>query len=87
MALQHREPKGLQESHPAKTNETCPRCGAPIMGSQMSLREMALATLCGSLLLCILLPACWMAIQWIDNHGQRVLDRIVWHEPLDNWSL
>jgi putative effector of murein hydrolase LrgA (UPF0299 family) len=48
---------------------------------------MALAAVCGVLLLSILLPAGWMAEQWIENQGHRILDRMTWHEPLDNWSL
>ena len=48
---------------------------------------MVLAAICGSLLLLILVPAGWMAEQWIDNQGHRILDRMTWHEPIDNWSL
>jgi len=29
----------------------------------------------------------WVAEQWIENQGHRILDRMTWHEPLDNWSL
>jgi len=48
---------------------------------------MILATVCGSLLLLILVPAGWMAEQWIEYQGHRILDRMTWREPLDSWSL
>ena len=76
-----------QEKRGAGTNEVCPHCGAQFTPSRLSLREMLLAVLCGSLLLSILLPAGWVAKQWIENQGHRILDRMTWHEPLDNWSL
>ena len=76
-----------QEKRGAGTNEVCPYCGAQFTQSRRSVREMVLAAICGSLLLLILVPAGWMAEQWIENQGHRILDRMTWHEPLDNWSL
>ena len=37
---------------------------------------MVLAAICGSLLLLILVPAGWIAEQWIENQGHRILDRM-----------
>jgi len=48
---------------------------------------MALAAVCGVLLLSILLPAGWMAKQWIDRQEDRILDHMYWREPLDSWRL
>ena len=48
---------------------------------------MILTVVCGSLLLLILVPAGWVAEQWIENQGHRILDRVTWHEPLDSWCL
>jgi putative effector of murein hydrolase LrgA (UPF0299 family) len=48
---------------------------------------MALAAVCGVLLLSILLPAGWMAKQWIDRQEDGFLDHMYWREPLDSWSL
>ena len=76
-----------QEKQSTGTNEVCPRCGAQFTPSRLSLREMALATVCGVLLLSILLPAGWLAKQWIDRQEDRLLDHMYWHEPLDPWSL
>ena len=75
------------EKRGAGTNEVCPQCGAQFTQSRRSVREMVLAAICGSLLLLILVPAGWMAENWIENQGHRILDRMTWHEPLDNWSL
>lgn len=65
----------------------CPRCGAPIPSSRMSLREMAVSALFGSLLLSILISAFLIAEPWLEDAGHRFVDRIVWHEPLDSWTL
>jgi hypothetical protein len=35
----------------------------------------------------MLVSACWVTEQWIEREGQRILDNMVWHEPLDSWSL
>ena len=48
---------------------------------------MILAAVCGSLLLLTIEPAGWMAEQWIENQGHRILGRMTWREPLDSWSL
>jgi len=39
------------------------------------------------MLLAIILPAGWMAKQWIDRQEDRIFDQMYWHEPLDFWSL
>jgi len=48
---------------------------------------MALAVVCGVPLLSIILPAGWMAKQWIDRQEDRIFDHMYWHEPLDSWRL
>jgi hypothetical protein len=50
-----------REKRGAGTNEVCPYCGAQFTPSRLSLREMILAAICGSLLLLILVPAGWMS--------------------------
>ena len=87
MASRWRNSVPPHEKLGAGTNEVCPHCGAQFTPSRLSLREMALAVICGSLLLLILVPAGWMAEQWIENQGHRILDHMTWHEPLDSWSL
>jgi len=68
-------------------NEVCPRCGAPIAPRRPSLRKLSVAAVCVSLLLSLLVPACWVAGQWVERQGQRILDRMSWHEPLDTWNM
>ena len=76
-----------RETRESGTHEVCPRCGALIPSSRMSLREMAVSALCGSLLLSILVAAFIMAEPWLEDAGRRFVDRMVWHEPLDSWIL
>jgi len=76
-----------QERRCTGTNEVCPQRGAQFSPSRLSIREMVLAAVCGSLLLLILVPAGLMAEQWIENQGNRILDRMTWHEPLESWNL
>jgi len=53
----------------------------------MSLREMVLMALCGSLLLSILISAFLIAEPWLQDAGHRFVDRMVWHEPFNSWNL
>ena len=76
-----------KETRESGTHEMCTRCGAPILSSRMSLREMAVSALCGSLLLSILVSAFLIAEPWLEDAGHRFVDRMVWHEPLDSWNL
>jgi hypothetical protein len=65
----------------------CPRCCAPIPSPRMSLREMAVSAICGSLLLSILISAPLIAESWLEDAGHRFVDRMILHEPLDSWNL
>jgi hypothetical protein len=47
---------------------------------------MVAAALCGALLLSVAVPACWATEQWVERQARRMLDRAVWHEPLDDWN-
>jgi hypothetical protein len=35
----------------------------------------------------MLVFACSIAERWVEREGHRILDNMVWHEPLDGWSL
>ncbi len=76
-----------RETRETAKHELCPRCGTPILSSRMSLSEMAVSALCGSLLLSILIAAFLIAEPWLEDAGHRFVDRMVWHEPLDSWNL
>ncbi len=66
--------------------EQCPRCGAPIIPLRLTIREIVIAGLCGALFLSVVVPACWATEQWVERQAQRMLDRTMWHEPLDDWN-
>ncbi len=87
MALQWRNRVPLREKRGAGTNEVCPQCSAQFTPSRPSFREMILAAVCGSLLQLILVPAGWMAERWIERQGNRIMDYMSWHEPLDSWIM
>ena len=74
MAWRWRNRVPPQEKQGAGTNEVCPHCGAQFTPSRLSFREVILAAVCLSLLLLIVVPAGWMAEQWIENQGRRILD-------------
>lgn len=68
------------------TPDRCSKCGVPITSSRMSLREMAVNLICGCLLLSILIPAGLLAGHWMEDASHRLVDRMVWREPLENWD-
>lgn len=35
----------------------------------------------------ILVSTCWISERLIEREGQRILDNMTWHEPLDSWRL
>lgn len=69
-----------------KRADRCPHCGAPIASSRVSLREMAVSAVCGAVLISICIPVILIADQWVEGKAHRVMDQIVWHEPVDSWS-
>jgi hypothetical protein len=48
---------------------------------------MAVAVLCGGVLIVVLTVAGFGAFQWIENQEHRFLDYPVWHEPYYYLSL
>lgn len=56
-------------------NESVPRRGQKFLPHQMPLRKMALNAVCGTLLLPVLLPLCWIAGRWIESQTRQVLDQ------------
>jgi hypothetical protein len=49
-------------------------------------REIVLSALCGSLLLLILIPAAIMTEHWMEDATHHFVDRMPWHEPVENWD-
>ena len=74
------------EAPKSANREQCPRCGGPIIPLRLTIREIVIAGLCGALFLLVVVPACWVTEHWVEGQAQRMLDRTVWHEPLDNWN-
>lgn len=83
MASRWRNRVQRPEKQSDERNEVCSRCGAQLTSTRLTLQEMALAAVCGVLMLSIILPAGWMAKQWIDRREDRFLDHMYWHEPLE----
>jgi hypothetical protein len=49
--------------------------------------EMAADAVCGILLLTVLTLAGYIADKCVERNGHQLLDQLVWHEPLNSWSL
>jgi putative effector of murein hydrolase LrgA (UPF0299 family) len=50
----------------------------------ISIWEIVANTICGSVLLAVLVLAGFVAYRWIDREGSIL--QTVWHEPLEDWS-
>lgn len=68
-------------------NDRCGHRAAGLTSNRTSSREIAVAVVCGGLLLAVLMLAGYVAIEWMERHGFKVFEDPVWHEPLDSWSL
>src|ERR1035438_7877023 len=78
---------GPGKTQGSSVNEVCPACGARATSPRPSIREVVLTTVSGCLLVAMLMFTCCITEQWIEREGHRILDNMVWHEPLDSWSL
>jgi hypothetical protein len=70
-----------REEHP------CPHCGSGPRSGLISFIELAGSVICGCVLLCVLVTACFLVTQWIDNVEHNFFHQFPWHEPLDDWML
>jgi len=78
---------GSGKTQGPNANEVCQSCGARVTLPHPSIREVAATTVGGCLLVVMLVFACWITEPWIEREGQRILDNMVWHEPLDSWRI
>jgi hypothetical protein len=79
---------GPGKSQESKESDPCPYCGARSNvshPSSMSIREMAVSGVSIMLVLVILVPTWSLAERWLDRQSQRVLDRMIWRGPAENW--
>ena len=67
-------------------NERCPLCGRTADAPRLSIREALLNTVCAVIVLAILVPAFLFSEQWLERAGQRAVDHMFWHEPIESWN-
>jgi hypothetical protein len=48
---------------------------------------MAANAACGILLLTVLTLAGYFVDRWLERNGRDFIDSLIWHEPLESWSL
>lgn len=65
----------------------CPCCGRSRVSSKASLGEIALNAFCVCVILAVLMALGYGLTQWLTNQERHVTDRLLWREPLDEWSL
>ena len=51
-----------------------------------SIHEMTVNVVCASLLLAIAVPAAWATEQWVGRQSHKVMDRMIWREPVESWN-
>jgi hypothetical protein len=39
-----------------------------------------------SLLLAIAVLAAWATEQWVERQSHKVMDRMIWREPIESWN-
>jgi hypothetical protein len=49
--------------------------------------KLSAASACTTLAMSLLVPACWVAGQWVERQGQRILDQMSRRDQFDNWNL
>ncbi len=66
----------------------CEHCGASLNAPQkLSVREIAVNTVCAMTLLAVLAPAVYFGDQWLECRIHHYFEHPVWWEPLEDWSL
>ena len=65
-------------------SDRCEHCGTILTADPISMWEIVANTICGSLLLAVLVLAGFVAYRWIDRGD--FFENPTWHEPLDDWS-
>jgi hypothetical protein len=81
------ETPNIETSGPPLRSDRCEFCGASSRSVRLSIGEMIVNTLCGILLLTMLMLAGYFADKWLERNGNELFEQPVWHEPLDSWSL
>jgi hypothetical protein len=71
-------------------NHSCKQCGArlkPIPSDQPRIGEMLLTVVCGVLVIVLFSATCCFFNSLFQEAVHHLSDRLVWHEPLDDWNM
>jgi len=69
-----------------EVNDACPLRRGQSQASQLSIWEMLLNAVCAGVLLAILVPAFYVSEEWLERVSQRVVDPMIWREPIESWN-
>ena len=81
------EMRNADRSGPHLRTDRCEFCGASPRQVRFSIGEMAANAACGILLLTVLTLAGYFVDRWLERNGRDFIDSLIWHEPLESWSL
>jgi hypothetical protein len=76
-----------QRKSKALANDRCELCGARIGVTKASIREIAANVVCAGLLVAVLVPTWLLVERWTEEHGHMPPERLLWQEPLEEWSV
>ena len=65
-------------------SDRCEHCGTILTADPISMWEIVANTICGSVLLAVLVLAGFVAYRWIDRG--TFIENPIWHLPLEDWS-
>jgi len=65
-------------------SDRCEHCGTILTENPISMWEIVANTICGSVLLAVLVLAGFVAYRWIDRGA--LFENPIWHVPLEDWS-
>ena len=65
-------------------SDRCEHCGTILTEDPISMWEIVANTICGSVLLSVLVLAGFVAYRWIDRGA--FIENPIWHVPLEDWS-
>ena len=65
-------------------SDRCEHCGTILTEDPISMWEIVANTICGSVLLAVLVLSGLVAYRWIDRGA--LFENPIWHELLDDWN-
>jgi hypothetical protein len=76
----------LQTEQTAEGNPCCEHCGRSLNSSKPSVREIGINSAFALLLLAILVPLGWEINKAEERFSHRLVQHLLWREPLEDWS-